>query len=83
MLFLTLEDDTGLVECTLFPDVYRRHRELARSGRAVVASGRVEDRRGALTLVVDGLRALEQADRPQVTEESSQNARSSERSYPG
>ena len=50
MRFLTLEDESGLAEVILFPDVYRRdgHR-LAEHG-VVCVTGVVEDQMGACNL---------------------------------
>jgi DNA polymerase III alpha subunit len=50
MFFLTLDDGTGLVECTLFPDVYARAAaELVGSGPFVV-EGVVESQYGEVTV---------------------------------
>lgn len=64
MYFLTLEDATGLVECTIFPGAARRLAPVARRGGALVARGRVEDHLGAVTLTVDDLRPLEEERTP-------------------
>jgi DNA polymerase-3 subunit alpha/error-prone DNA polymerase len=53
MEFLTFEDETGLVEATFFPQVYRRHAHLLQSGRAYILSGVVEQDYGAITLTVE------------------------------
>ncbi len=50
MLFVTLEDETGLLECTLFPPVYARHRGVVRDLGPYVAEGRIEEQYGAPTL---------------------------------
>jgi DNA polymerase III alpha subunit len=52
VLFTTLADHTGLVECVLFPDVYRRWGQHMR-GEVVRAEGRVDETLGALTLVIE------------------------------
>jgi DNA polymerase III alpha subunit len=52
VMFTTLADHTGLVECVLFPDTYRRWGAHMR-GEVVRAEGRVDDALGALTLVVE------------------------------
>jgi DNA polymerase III alpha subunit len=57
MLFLTLADRTGLVECVLFPDAYRRYATVAR-GDALVAEGRVDETLGAFTVSVERLAPL-------------------------
>ncbi len=53
MLFLTLEDEYGLFECTLFPPVYRRFAESVRGGGPFRVSGRIEEHYGARTLNVE------------------------------
>ncbi len=60
MEFLTFEDETGQVETTFFPEVYRRHAHLLRSGRGYVLAGLVEEDFGALTLTVDRIRPIRQ-----------------------
>ncbi len=52
VLFTTLADRSGLVECVLFPDTYR-HWGAHMRGEVVRAEGRVDDTLGALTLVVE------------------------------
>ncbi len=52
VMFTTLADHTGLVECVLFPDTYRRWSAHMR-GEVVRAEGRVDDALGALTLIVE------------------------------
>jgi DNA-directed DNA polymerase III PolC len=52
MQFVTLEDETGLVECTLFPEVYERYRGAVRTLGPYVAEGRIEEQYGAPTLNV-------------------------------
>jgi DNA polymerase III alpha subunit len=58
MQFLTLEDETGLVECTLFPETYARHRGRIRGLGPYLAEGRVETQYGAPTLTVERVRPL-------------------------
>jgi len=52
VLFTTLADRTGLVECVLFPDTYRRWGG-EMQGEIVRAEGRVDETLGALTVIVD------------------------------
>jgi DNA-directed DNA polymerase III PolC len=61
VLFTTLADHTGLVECVLFPDSYRRWGMQMR-GEVVAAEGRVDETLGALTVVVDRAEPLGRAD---------------------
>jgi len=58
MQFLTLEDESGMIECTLFPRVNSRYRGLLRGLGPFLAEGRVEDTHGAPTLNVERLAAL-------------------------
>jgi len=52
MQFLTFEDETGLVEATFFPRVYRRCCHRLDTGRPCLLTGRVEEEWGAVTLTV-------------------------------
>ena len=58
MEFLTFEDETGQLETTFFPEVYRRHAHILRSGRGYLLTGMVEMDFGALTLTVDKIRSI-------------------------
>lgn len=59
MEFLTFEDETGQLETTFFPEVYRAHAHMLRSGRGYLLTGMVDEDFGALTLTVDKIRALQ------------------------
>jgi DNA-directed DNA polymerase III PolC len=59
MEFLTFEDETGVVETTFFPRVYRRYAAVLSSGCAYMLQGKVEEEYGAVTLTVDALQKLE------------------------
>jgi len=61
MEFLTFEDETGLVETTFFPEVYRRYAHILTSGKPFLLTGLVEEDYGALTLTVDRVAALKTA----------------------
>lgn len=52
MEFLTFEDETGLVETTFFPKVYRAHAHQLSSGQPYFITGLVEADYGAVTLSV-------------------------------
>ncbi|HIP38525.1 MAG TPA: DNA polymerase III subunit alpha [Desulfocapsa sulfexigens] len=58
MEFLTFEDETGLVETTFFPRVYRRHAPILATGRAYILQGIVEEEYGATTLTVENVKKL-------------------------
>ncbi|MDZ4805439.1 MAG: DNA polymerase III subunit alpha [Candidatus Eisenbacteria bacterium] len=57
MFFLTLEDEDGLFECTLFPSVWRRYGALLRGIGPYVIEGKAEDQYGAVTVSVEKLTA--------------------------
>jgi DNA polymerase-3 subunit alpha len=57
MLFLTLADRSGLVECVLFPDAYRRFAQAAR-GAIVAVEGRVEETLDAATVTAERVVAV-------------------------
>ena len=52
VLFTTLADHSGLIECVLFPDTYKRWGQHMR-GEVVRAHGRVDETLGALTVVIE------------------------------
>jgi len=57
MLFLTLADRSGLVECVLFPDAYRRFANAAR-GQVVRVEGRADETLGAIVVNAERVTAL-------------------------
>lgn len=58
MQFVTLEDETGMIECTLFPATYARHRGTVRGLGPYLAEGAVDEQLGAPTVTVRAIRAL-------------------------
>ncbi len=58
MEFLTFEDETGLVEATFFPQVYRRYTSVLACGSVYMLQGLVEEEYGAVTLTVEFLEPL-------------------------
>jgi DNA polymerase-3 subunit alpha/error-prone DNA polymerase len=58
MEFLTFEDETGLVEATFFPNVYKEFCDILDWGHPFLLGGRVEEEFGATTLTVDRVRPL-------------------------
>lgn len=58
MEFLTFEDETGQVETTFFPEIYKKYAHILRSGRGYILAGLVEEDYGALTLTVERVTAL-------------------------
>ncbi len=62
MEFITFEDQTGLYDATLFPDVYRQYCHLLAPNHAYVVTGRVEEQLSTLTLTVKDLKLLASRD---------------------
>ena len=52
MEFITFEDETGQVECTLFPGTYQRHCHLLHGGAPLLLTGTVDQDFGALSFTV-------------------------------
>jgi len=59
MEFVSFEDETGLYDATLFPNVYRRTCHLLETNQAYVVQGIVEEHFAAVTLTVTALRSAE------------------------
>jgi error-prone DNA polymerase len=58
VVFLGLEDETGLANVICPPAVWERHRRLAMEADALLVTGRVERLDGAVSLVAAELRRL-------------------------
>jgi error-prone DNA polymerase len=58
MEFLTFEDETGIVETTFFPGVYRRFCHTIDRNHPYLLTGKVEMNWGAVTLTVDRVRRI-------------------------
>ena len=56
--FLSLEDETGILNVVCSQGFWSRHRVMLRSTRAVVLRGIVENRTGAVNLVADDVHEL-------------------------
>jgi DNA polymerase III alpha subunit len=63
MEFLTLEDETGLMEVTLFPAAYQKFGHLIQSAGPYLVKGTVEEQFGAVTLRAERLQVVPQARR--------------------
>ncbi|KPL01795.1 MAG: hypothetical protein AMK75_03880, partial [Planctomycetes bacterium SM23_65] len=55
MQFLTLEDETGVFEVTLFPKMYRRVRRLLTDGGPYLVEGKVEDQYDSISVTAHRL----------------------------
>lgn len=58
MEFITLEDQTGLYDATVFPNTYRRYCHLLATNHAYVVTGLVEQQFSTVTLTVKELQLL-------------------------
>jgi len=58
MEFLTLEDQTGLFDATVFPNIYRKYCHLLTTNQAYVVTGLIEEQFSTVTLTVKELRLL-------------------------
>jgi len=58
VVFLSLEDETGMANVICLPDVWQRHRKIGVTANALVITGRVERIDGAVSLLATGLRKL-------------------------
>jgi DNA polymerase III alpha subunit len=61
MVFVSFEDEHGVFETVFFPRAFRRFYPLIDGGGVFLASGRVKDDLGALSLHVEGVRSLARA----------------------
>ena len=62
MEFLTFEDETGQVECTLFPRTYQRYCHLLHTGAPLLLTGIVEQDFGALSFTVTHIAPVPESD---------------------
>jgi error-prone DNA polymerase len=58
VVFLSLEDETGMLNVICPPHVWARHRRIAAVAPALVIYGRLEHTGGAVNLVATALRPL-------------------------
>src|SRR6266568_5388276 len=58
VVFISLEDETGMVNVICPPQVWERHQSAATAAPALLVRGRVERTGGAVNLVADALRPL-------------------------
>jgi error-prone DNA polymerase len=59
VIFLNLEDETGLLNVVVLPQVWERHRDVARRHPALVVHGMVEYRDGVTNLVARSITPIE------------------------
>ncbi len=62
--FVTLEDETGVANLVIRPDVWQRFREVARGATVWIADGKLERQREVAHVLVTRLSALEELSEP-------------------
>jgi error-prone DNA polymerase len=76
IVFLLLEDEQGLVNLVLFPDVYERNRLLARTEPLLLVEGTLERRERNLNVIVERLEPLDTPHRRSIGRARSHGRRS-------
>ena len=66
MAFLTFEDEQGLCETVMFPDLYRKRAMQIDYSRPFIIMGRVVSELGAITITLDEILRLEVKKRPKA-----------------
>jgi DNA polymerase-3 subunit alpha len=61
MALLTLRDYTGYIEVAVFPETYKRYKELVTIDTPLVVRGKVSTRNGEKTIAIDEIKKLELA----------------------
>ncbi len=59
MCFADLEDTSGKLELVVFPNVFAEHRDLLAPDQVVLARGRISDKDGAIKLLADSLKKID------------------------
>jgi len=59
MAFVTLQDDTGTIDCIIFPKLYAENPELWHEDSALIVKGKVDNREDKLQIVVDSGTAID------------------------
>ena len=57
-MFLRLADFTGSIECVVFPRVLIEYRSSIATDKCVAVKGKVSDRNGEKTLIIDKVKGL-------------------------
>ncbi|MCB8970212.1 MAG: error-prone DNA polymerase [Thermoleophilales bacterium] len=64
VMFLLIEDETGVANVIVLPPVYERHRLVVRTAPLITIAGRLERREGVINVVAAGVERLERPDAP-------------------
>jgi error-prone DNA polymerase len=58
VVFMTLEDENGQMNLVVFPQVYERHRAVAKDAILLVARGRIQRRHRVTNVIVEGFEPM-------------------------
>jgi error-prone DNA polymerase len=61
MEFLTLEDETDIYECVLFPESFRKYGDLLHWEKLFLVRGKVEEAFGVYSITIEKLSSLPQS----------------------
>ena len=64
VMFLLIEDETGVANVIVVPPVYERHRLVVRTASLITIAGRLERREGVINVVATAVERLERPDAP-------------------
>ncbi|MEO7197917.1 MAG: error-prone DNA polymerase, partial [Solirubrobacterales bacterium] len=64
VMFLLIEDESGVANVIVLPPVYERHRLAVRTASLITIDGRLERRAGVINVVAASVRQLERPDAP-------------------
>ena len=64
VMFLLIEDETGVANVIVTPPVYERHRLTVRTASLITIAGRLERREGVINVVAASVRQIERPDAP-------------------
>ena len=64
VMFLLIEDETGVANVIVTPPVYERHRLAVRTASLVTIAGRLERREGVINVLAASVRGIERPDAP-------------------
>jgi error-prone DNA polymerase len=59
IVFLLLEDETGMINCIVRPEVYERHRAVVRADPLVLVRGRLELRERTMNVLVSEIERID------------------------
>ncbi len=60
MEFITLEDETNIYECVMFPDTFAEYGDLLNWEKLFIIRGRVEESFGVYTITIEKMASIQQ-----------------------